>query len=209
MSVSLLLVVINSSAFSLFPSYLLLSSLQAFRFPRSLSYYLIFILPYPSLALAPVPLLPPCKRSLSLSLLWSYLHPGTWLQIITQEEEREKLSFYLQPQLQFIVELWMTEINSTPSLSPSLPFFPLLSSTFSQCFLLQLVLSEGWKDPASFECPILNLLHSSCKLWAFVGGDDDHVTHEVAHYESRNIPSSFFTYRNTFHNILTSINYLV
>lgn len=124
MSVSLLLVVINSSAFPLFPSYLLLSSLQAFRFPRSLSYYLIFILPYPSLALAPVPLLPSCKRSLSLSLLWSYLHPGTWLQIITQEEEREKLSFYLQPQLQFIVELWMTEINSTPSLSPSLPFSP-------------------------------------------------------------------------------------
>lgn len=141
MSVSLLLVVINSSAFSLFPSYLLLSSLQAFRFPRSLSYYLIFILPYPSLALAPVPLLPSCKRSLSLSLLWSYLHPGTWLQIITQEEEREKLSFYLQPQLQFIVELWMTEINSTPSLSPSLPFppsFPPLSVSafsYSWCFL--------------------------------------------------------------------------
>lgn len=141
MSVSLLLVVINSSAFSLFPSYLLLSSLQAFLFPRSLSYYLIFILPYPSLALAPVPLLPSCKRSLSLSLLWSYLHPGTWLQIITQEEEREKLSFYLQPQLQFIVELWMTEINSTPSLSPSLPFFPsfpplsVSAFSYSWCFL--------------------------------------------------------------------------
>ena len=67
--------------------------------------------PFPShLLFCPLLLsLSPCSLCLA-ALLWSNLHPGTWLQIITPEKKKE-LSFYLQPQLQFIVNCWMTETD--------------------------------------------------------------------------------------------------
>lgn len=126
--------------------------------PPSFSYF-TFILSCP-------PLVPPPLSGCVLSpsaLLWSYLHPGTWLQLITREERKKKAQFLsaATAAIHCRVVNEGERLIAPPSLSPSLLFPPFLH------FLSMLSPTAGafWtvKRPA-FECPILNLLNSSSKL---------------------------------------------
>lgn len=161
--------------------------------------YSNLLVPFPSHppSVSPLPLMSPSSSTLACcvlsasALLWSYLHPGTWQQIIAPEERRKKrkekkLNFYLQPQLQFIAEWWMERLIARPLLTPSSSSFPPLLHSPSMRPPTAGVVGRVRKGPISISMPHLqqHFIMSCFK-------EDDHTAEEVAHW---NCPLSYSTF---------------